>query len=302
LIKFPNPFIPSCNSPSGVRLIVVGGSASSMFSRELAKGLNCKLADAEIKRFPDEECYIQIKDDLSNQDVIVVQTSYPDPNIIELFLLQDAIYEFGPTQITTIIPYFGYGRQDKKFLDGEAISARAMAKHIGLLSDKVYTIDIHNTSVLGEFSVEVENLSAMGAIGKFLKENNVDAILSPDAGSKDRAEIAAKSAGCGWDFLEKKRLDDETVEMTPKSLDVNGKIVAIVDDIIATGGTVITAAGQLKEQGATKVIAACTHGLFTSGAMDRLNNACDLVVSTDTIERETSTISAAHAVVDVLTS
>lgn len=283
-------------------MIVVGGTASKMLSGELAKSLNCKLANVEIKRFPDEECYVRILDDISAEEVVVVQNTYPDPNAVELFILQDAIYEFGPSRIITVVPYFGYARQDKKFKEGEAVSARAMAKHISVLSDLVLTIDIHNISVLSEFSVPVENLSAMGAIGKFLAENSVDVVLSPDAGSKNRARVAAESAGCGWDFLEKTRLDGKTVEMKPKNLDVNGKTVAIVDDIIATGGTVITAAGQLKEQGASKVIAACTHGLFTSGAMDKLEAACDMVVSTDTLERQTSKISVASVISEFISA
>ncbi|MFO7618050.1 MAG: ribose-phosphate diphosphokinase [Thermoplasmata archaeon] len=281
-------------------MIVVGGSASRMLSGELAKALRCRVAGAEIKRFPDEECYVKILDDLKGEEAVIVQATYPDPNIIELFLLQDAARNSGAASVTTVIPYFGYARQDKSFAVGEAVSARLMARHISLGCDRVLTIDIHNISVLDAFTVPVSNLSAMPAVGKFLAENSVDAIVSPDEGSKARAGLAAENAGCPWDFLQKKRIDGQTVEIKPKSLDVGGKVVAIVDDIIATGGTVIKAAEQLKLQGAKKVFAACTHGLFTGGSIPRLQAACDAVFSTDTLERPTSRISAAETIAKAL--
>ena len=281
-------------------MIVVGGSASKMLSGELAKALGCGLARTETRRFPDGECYVKIPEDLKGQDAIIVQTTYPDPNIIELFLLQDAARNSGAASVTTVVPYFGYARQDKSFAEGEAVSARLMARHIGLGCDWVFTIDIHNVSVLDAFPVPVTNISAMPAIGRFLAENSVDVIVSPDEGSKARASLAAESAGLPWDFLEKKRLDGQTVEIKPKEMDVNGKAVAIVDDIIATGGTVIKAAEQLKAQGAKKVVAACTHGLYTGGSIPRLEAACDSVLSTDTLESQTSRISVAGTVAETL--
>lgn len=281
-------------------MIVIGGSASRKLSSELARQLGCKLADVEVMRFPDEECYVKIKDSLKGQDVVIIQATYPDPNIVELFLLQDAARNSDADNITTVVPYFGYARQDKSFKEGEAISARAMAKYISLASNDVLTIDIHNTSVLEAFTVPVQNLSAMPTIGKFLVDNSVDVIVSPDEGSKDRASLAAETAGIPWDFLQKKRIDGNTVEIKPKNLDVEGKIVAIVDDIIATGGTVIKAAEQLKLQGATKVFAACTHGLFTGGSLPKLQAACERVFSTDTLERPSSVISAAGCIADSL--
>jgi len=125
-------------------------------------------------------------------------------------------------------------------------------------------------------------------------------IVSPDEGSKARASLAAEAAGCPWDFLQKTRIDSQTVEIKPKNLDANGKVVAIVDDIIATGGTMIKAAEQLKSQGASKVIAACSHGLYTGDSIPKLENAFDLVISTDTLERPTSKISVASAISEAL--
>ena len=281
-------------------MIVIGGSASRLLAGQLAKQLNCRLADVEIRRFPDEECYVKVRESLKGQDAVIVQTTYPDPNILELFLLQDAVRNSDARSISTVVPYYGYARQDKSFTEGEAVSARLMARHIGMSSDRILTVDIHNTSVLESFTVPVQNLSAMPTIGRFLVKKEVDVIVSPDEGSKARASLAADSAGCPWDFLQKKRIDSETVEIKPKNLDVNGKVVAIVDDIIATGGTVIRAAEQLKHQGAKKVFAACTHGLFTGGSLPKLQSSCDMVLSTDTLERPTSSISVAKCIAEAI--
>ena len=281
-------------------MIVIGGSASKALSGELAKQLECKLAEVEIKRFPDQECYVSVNESLEGQDAIIVQSSYPDNNIIELLLLQDAVRNAGAASITTIIPYYGYARQDKSFKKGEAVSARLMARHISMGCDRVFTIDIHNPDILSDFTVPVQNLSVMPSIGKWLCQNGIGVIVSPDEGSKARASLAAETAGCPWDFLQKTRIDGQTVEIKPKNLDINGKAIAIVDDIIATGGTMIKAAQQLKSQGASRVIAACSHGLFTGGSIPRLEEVFDEVISTDTLERPTSKISAASAISDAL--
>src|SRR4030042_2917558 len=120
-------------------MYVVGGSASPSLSKELAKSLRAKLAKVETKRFPDEECYVRIDEDLSDEDVILVQTSWPDRNIIELLLLQDAIKEFDVSSLTTVVPYFGYARQEKQFKPGEPISARALARIIQMNTDELVT-------------------------------------------------------------------------------------------------------------------------------------------------------------------
>ena len=281
-------------------MIVIGGSASKILSGELAKQLKCKLAEVEIKRFPDQECYVGVLESLEGQDAIIVQSTYPDPNIIELLLLQDAVRNAGAASITTVVPYFGYARQDKSFKKGEAVSARLMARHISMGCDRVFTVDIHNPDILSYFTVPVQNVSAMPTIGRWLCEAGIEIIVSPDEGSKARASLAAETAGCPWDFLQKTRIDGQTVKVKPKNLDAGGKSVAIVDDIIATGGTMITAAKHLRVQGASKVIAACSHGLFTGGSIPRLEEAFDLVISTDTLERSTSRISTAEELAEAL--
>ena len=275
-------------------MYVVGGSASGMLAKELAKCLKARLAKVDMKRFPDDECYVRIDEDLDGEDVFLVQTGWPDRNIIELFLLQDAIREFDISSLTTVVPYFGYARQDKQFMPGEPISARAIARLVQLQTDEFMTVDVHAVSIIDWFdNVSAKNVCAYPEIGKFLRAKGVQVILSPDEGRWENAKRVADVAGCDADFLVKERLDGDMVSITPKSLDVKGKHVAIVDDIISTGGTIIKAAEQLKIQGAKKIVAACTHGVFANNALDRIRPAVDEIYSTDTIENPTTAITVA---------
>ena len=275
-------------------MYVVGGSASPSLSRELAKSLKAKLAKGETKRFPDDECYVRIDDDLSDEEVFLVQTAWPDKNIVELLLLQDAIKEFDVSSLTTVVPYFGYARQDKQFMPGEPISARAIARAIQMNTDELITVDVHAVSVIDWFDdISAHNIAAYPQIGRHLKGKDIELILSPDEGRADNAKRVADVVNCEADYLVKERIDGETVVMTPKKLDAKGKKVAIVDDIISTGGTIVKAAEQLRKQGAAKIYAVCTHGVFAGNAIPKLEAACDEVCTTDTIENPKSCITVA---------
>jgi len=283
-------------------MFVVGGSASQKLSASLSKELGATLSKVEIKRFPDGECYVRIDEDLKGQDVAVVQTTYPDPNLVELFIILDAVREMSPKRVTTVVPYFGYARQDKKFKQGEAISARAFMKLIDTATNEFVSVDIHAPKILENLTIPYKNVSVMKAFGQFFKDKGVDLVLAPDKGALDRANVVASVLKCPWDHLEKTRIDGSTVRMAPKAIDAKGKTVAIVDDIIATGGTIIKATEALKQQGAKKVFAACAHGLYTSNALDRLTPVCDAVYSADTLENPTSSVSAASAIAEYLRS
>jgi ribose-phosphate pyrophosphokinase len=277
-------------------MIIVPGSASLSLSKALASELGVKLANVESRRFPDDEGYVRIHDDLDGEEVVLVQTAYPDDKIIELFLLQDAAREFNVNKIITVVPYFGYARQDRKFNAGEPISAKTLAKHLQLSSDSLLTVDIHEESIMHWFDIPSKNISGMPQIGVYLKDIGPEIIIGPDKGALELAKSVAEATGASWDYLEKTRIDGENVEMKAKNLSVSGKKVAIVDDIIATGGTIVKATEQLKSQGATEVYAACTHGLFAKNALSKLQNVCDKVISTDTIENATSVVSVANEI------
>jgi ribose-phosphate pyrophosphokinase len=241
-------------------------------------------------------------DAVRSEPVVVVATTFPDDGIVEALLMLEAIHDVrsgnmqnlmgdGPENLQDVgpgiflaVPYFGYSRQDKRFQQGEVISAslivRLLARHI----DGLIVLDLHAPSVLDDLDTPVEFVSAMPEIADHLKINvNPDFILSPDKGAIERASHVAKLIGCKFSYLEKTRIDAHTIQHKPKDLDVDGAIVAIVDDMISTGGTICKASDALLSQGAKEVHAACTHGLFTGGAITRLDDHVSGVHATDSI-------------------
>jgi ribose-phosphate pyrophosphokinase len=283
-------------------MIVIGGSSSPKLSASLANELGATLAKTDIKRFPDGEGYVRVLDQLDGQDVVLVSNTYPDEKMIETLLLCDAIEEFEYKRFTLVIPYFGYSRQDKQFNPGEPISARAMVRALEVYPDMVLTVDIHADSTIEWFETcDAKNVSGHLEIANKLKEIGVDFIVSPDEGRIKTAEKVSKGVGVPSDYLVKDRIDGNIVRIEPKHIDVSGKRVAIVDDIISTGGTIIKASNELKKLGAASVIAACTHGLFANNALDRLNMCCDNVISSDTLENQTTAFSVAPAIAREIT-
>lgn len=282
-------------------MYIISGTASKSVAEDLSNKLKAPLAKIISKRFPDNEMYIRILDDIAGQDVVIVQTTYPDPNIIELFLLQNAVEEAKAKSITVVIPYFGYARQDTKFKDGEPISAKALANLISLSADKVITVDPHKEHILDFFSTSAVSCSAVPELAKYLKEKNVDMVLAPDKGALERAKQASKIIGCSFDYMEKTRIDGTTIEIKPKSLDAQNKNVAIIDDIISTGGTMTKSIKELKKHGAKNVFVSCTHGLFAREAIKKLTSAgCDEIISTDTIISNYSKVKVSPCIAKIL--
>ncbi len=266
-------------------IVVLGGRANPSLVAQLAKQLQCDVAATDLKTFPDGEVYARIVDDVAGKHVVCVQSTAPNDNFVELLLLQDAAHEAGAAMVTTVVPYFAYARQDQVFHAGEAISARAVARAIYSTANHLILIDPHKPHVLDFFQGTSEGITAIPQIAEQLRAWGTDCVLAPDKGARDRAAAAAEILGVPHDHLEKTRIDATTVDIKPKDLDVNGKTVAIVDDMIASGSTMLTAAKQLKQNGAKAVFAACTHGVFTEGAIERLlSDGIDKVLCTDTIE------------------
>lgn len=264
-----------------------------MLGKRIAEILGVKIASVHYRKFPDGELYVRAESDESEH--IVVGSLCSSDDIVILNLLLDAL----KGQITAVIPYMGYARQDREFLKGEAVSIRAIARMIENRADKVITVNIHSNKAKENFRKLVD-LDAMPLIGEHFKGRNF-VMISPDKGSAERVKSAAKVANCEWDWLEKKRIDAQTVEITPKNIEVEGKNVLIVDDIISTGGTMIEATKKLYELGAKRVEAVCIHAVLADFAAVKLfSSGISELTATDTIEKIFSKISVAELITKAL--
>ena len=299
-------------------MVVVSGSNSRALAIDLAKELGWEHHSLEARRFPDSEGYIRIPEKsieaVRKEPVVLVSNTFPDAGIVETLLLLEALRDvregrtenlkaIGPQSMDSVgcgvivaIPYFGYSRQDKRFRPGEAISAKAIGRLLAAHCDGIVVFDLHAPAALNGMPIPVAFTSAMPEIARHLQQTvNPDFILSPDKGAIDRASAVAEAINLPFSYLEKTRIDAHTIIHKAKDLQVDGKIVAIVDDMIATGGTICKAADALRSQGAIEIHAACTHGLFTGGAIARLANHVDGVHATSSLSNSRAVISGGAA-------
>ena len=304
--------------PASEQMPVLSGASGAEIAGSLAPLLDMEHIRVESRRFPDGEAYVRIPseeiDAIRSEPVVLVSNTYPDSGIIQTILLLGAIRDVRKGDLSNLkgevpeemddvgpgvflaIPYFGYARQDKRFSAGESVSARAVAELLERYCDGLAILDLHAPEVLEGMGVPIEFVSSMPEIADSLQtEVGPDFILSPDKGAIARASEVAGLIGCEFSYLEKTRIDAHTIEHTPKDLNVSGKVVAIVDDMISTGGTICRASDALRRQGAKQVHAACTHGLFTGGALSRLAGHVDGVHTTDSLPNPRASVSAAPA-------
>jgi ribose-phosphate pyrophosphokinase len=287
-----------------VVFLIIGGSASQKLAAKVARDLEENLSPIETRRFPDGERYIRIKDEIPKEAVVIQSTGYPqDENLMELFLILKNLKSLGVERIRVVIPYFGYGRQERRFLSGEAVSAVIVAELLEAAgATEIYSINLHEKNIKEFFHIPVHEISAMPLIANYINET-VDnpMIIGPDKGALGFAQEISAILNCECDHLEKTRISPEKVETKPKKLDVEGRNVVIIDDIISTGGTIVNATKILKDLGANKVVVGCVHPVLVEDALLKIFAAgVDDVFSTDTLRSDVSTISVAELVAGYL--
>lgn len=281
--------------------MIVPGSASQSLSAALATELGEPLAPVEFDRFPDGELMGRVPGFEGGRVVVVASTVSSDAHV-ELLQLQDAVLEQAD-EVVTVVPYMGYARQDQRFREGEPISARAVAKAVSTGTDRVLTVNPHETGICDFFTVPCEAVDAAGRLATPLPEDLVDPLfLSPDAGAIDLAESVRDAYGVGEvDYFEKTRLSSTEVELTPSDAAVENRDAVLVDDIIATGSTMSEAVRHLHADGVRAVHVTTVHPMLATSAQTKLARAgVEAIHGTDTIERAVSDVSAAPAIADYL--
>lgn len=270
--------------------------------------LKSRIVSVIFKTFPDGESYIRLEGDVRGEEVVIVQTTSPpqDMHIMQLFLMVDAAKDLGAEKVIAVVPYLAYARQDKRFLPGEAISIESFIKLIEASgTDQFLTVNIHEEGVLKKFSVPAENLSAMTLLAEYFKKKGLAGAfsLAPDKGALELAKEADKvlNGGCGWLRKERDRLTGE-IRVEEKRLDIKGRDVIVFDDIISTGGTIAAAVKMLKEQGAKKAYAACTHPILVGEAQRKImQSGAEEIVGTDCVSSPVSVVSVAPLIAKALT-
>lgn len=282
--------------------MIIGGPSSQLLGGRVAKVLNEDLALCEYSSFPDGEAYTQVCSYLDDE-IVVIHSTPSDRDIIQLLQLLDVLRG---RRIDLVIPYFGYARQDKQFKPGEPLSARAMAVAIDAFlaeGSRIYTVNIHDRSVLKNFSHEAEDLDAAPLLADEVGRMGLDdpVIISPDEGAVRMAKVAATRLGIDYDYLEKTRHSGTEVSMAPKEIDARGRDVVILDDMIATGGTMAQAISILKSNGAKRVYLGSVHPVLTGNAVLKLCRAgVESIITTDTLEKAVSTVSVARLIAEAV--
>jgi len=277
---------------------IISTRRSQVLAGKIAEILQKPLVDVRWTRFPDGEIYLR-SGEISDRMVIVGSLVESD-DLIELLLLTDLC---SSSEITLVLPYMGYARQDKQFNPGEPLSARIIARTLGSGVNRVITVNLHEKTIIPFFGVPTVDTSLAGEMTNAIRKFSFTSplILGPDIGAANLARDIATAGGWESDHLHKVRLSGVEVRIEPKEIPVKGRDVVIVDDIISTGGTQATAAAMLFEQGAASICTVCVHGVLATGAYTHLKSSgISQVVSSDTIESACSGYSAARTIVDAL--
>jgi ribose-phosphate pyrophosphokinase len=270
---------------------IFAGNSNVTLARQVAEYIDVPLGTANVRRFADQEIFVEILENVRGEDCFVLQsTSFPaNDNLMELLIMIDALRRASAKRITAVIPYFGYARQDRKPGPRAPISAKLVANMITEAgADRVLTLDLHAAQIQGFFDIPTDNLFAVPVLSRDAKEHlDIDNVMvvSPDTGGVVRARALAKRLDSLLAIVDKRRDKPGESEVMNVIGDVKGKDCILIDDIIDSGGTLCNAAEALLKMGATSVTAYITHGVLSGGAVARITSSkLKELVITDSIE------------------
>jgi len=270
---------------------LLSGTGNLELSKKIAQKLKLKLVNSNIKRFADGEIYVEINENIRGNSIFVIQSiSTPaNDNLMELLICIDALRRSSAKNITAVIPYFGYARQDRKVVPRTAISAKLVSNLItNAGAHRIVTVDLHAGQIQGFFDIPVDNLFSTPIFSKHIKKyiSNKNIIcVAPDVGGVERARALGQKLNVGLAIVDKRRPAPGKSQVMNIIGNVKGKNCLLVDDIIDSGGTIVNAAKTLKEKGAKDVYVYVTHGVLSGNAVEQINNSkIKKLILTDTID------------------
>ena len=273
-----NPLATTMNGKRPVKIF--SGRANIPLAKEICGELNLPLGKITIKPFSDGELYVQVQESVRGCDVFLIQPTSPpvNENIMELLIVLDALKRASAEKITVVMPYYGYGRQDRKAAGREPITAKLVADLLcNSGANRVLALDLHATQIMGFFELLVDHLFATPILVEYIKSLNLTdiVVVSPDVGGVTRARAFAKKLNAPIAILDKRRPTDKhnTVEVINIIGEIKGKACVIVDDMIDTAGTITQGAALLAKEGAKEVLACCTHPVLSGPAKERIDNS-----------------------------
>ena len=271
------------------RIRVFSGNANIALATKICQHLGVSLGKANVTTFSDGETRVEINENVRGMDVFIIQSTCPPVNItcMELLIMIDALKRASADRITAVIPYYGYGRQDRKVAPRAPITAKLLADLITAAgANRVLSMDLHAGQIQGFFNIPVDNLFATPVLFDYMKKNYIDGtvVVSPDTGGVERARAFGKRLGASLAIIDKRREGPNEAEVMNIIGNVEGKRIIILDDMIDTAGTVVQAARAMKEAGALEISICCTHPVLSGPALDRIEGSeINEVIVTDTI-------------------
>jgi len=270
---------------------IFSGRSNPELAKKIAISADCQLGDISIKTFSDGEIWVKYEENVRGQDVFIIQsTNGPSENIIELALMTDAAVRASASTVNIIMPYFGYGRQDRKDQPRVPISSRVMIDiFTSMGADRIVTMDLHSTQIQGFAKIPFDHLYSRMVLMKAISDLGLDpkrsVVLAPDVGSAAISQAYAKRLKMHFALIDKRRFAPNQAKVSHLIGDLDSKDVLIIDDMIDTAGTTVGAANAAMEKGAKSVTAIATHGVLSGPATERLKSApIKNLVVTDTIQ------------------
>jgi ribose-phosphate pyrophosphokinase len=270
---------------------IFSGTANEPLARAICKSIGCELGKCTVKPFPDGETFVKIEDNVRGEEVFVVQPTPPptNHNLMELFIMIDALRRASAARITAVLPFYGYARQDRKDQPRVPITAKLVANLlVASGAQRILTMDLHAQQIQGFFDIPVDHLYAAPVMYEYLRKKNLEdlVVVSPDIGGLKMAHAYSQTLEAGLAMVAKRRKSAMEVESMAVIGEIKGKNILLVDDLTETAGTLTMAASLLKKKGAKQILACVSHAILSDVGIERLRkSAIDELITTDTVQR-----------------